>query len=256
MSRIRKPAAVALACALFAAGGVVAAAPATAATDTKAPVIVSAGLNNNQMILPAVGFGTLRVNARITDNGGVKQVAGAMFHNGEILQFEGQDWIFPVPRISGTAKDGTYSTLFGFDKAEAVGKWELRLLALDAVGNVSAPKVAGTYQAKYKTRTVKFNVGPEPAAIGQAIKVSGQLQHVTPTGWAAFGARDVKVQFKAAGTSVWVTKGTLRTDSDGKFSNATKFHANSKGAWRVQFTGGATNAASTSAVDYLAPVTS
>lgn len=48
-------------------------------------------------------------------------------------------------------------------------------------------------------------------------------------------------------------KGTLRTASDGKFSSGT-FRARKSADWRVTFAGGALNAASVSAVDFVKAV--
>lgn len=166
---------------------------------------------------------------------------------------DGSVFVMPLRRVSGTAKDGAWTVWFGNERTDPVGVYKVLLAAVDKAENVTPIETVGKFVAKFKTRVTNVDVTPEPRKLGEPVKISGRLDHVTPTGWKPFGNRDVAVEFRAKGTSTWVKKGTLRTASDGKFSSE-KFRARKSGDWRVTFAGGALNAASVSAVDFVKAV--
>lgn len=254
------------------AAAALAAAPASAASDIAAPQFLTASTGSGDVTLRAVGVDRVRVRVHITDRSGVANVA--MFAMPERMPDDFLANVDPdgdgepdeealaaltevfMPRelrlVSGTARDGVWSGTVPLSRRAAAGPYAVTLMAMDRVGNMAMSASAAEFTARWRTAVRGFDVTPAGAAAGSAVTVAGRLMHVTPAGWAGFGNRELKVQFRAEGSSTWTTKGAVRSRSDGTFSNSTKFHANRTGAWRVTFAGGKLNAPSTSGADALA----
>lgn len=268
MFRIRRTvssvAAGSLAAATLAAAS--AAAPASAASDIAAPQLLSATTDSDDVTLRAVGVDRVRVRVHITDRSGVANVA--MFAMPERMPDDFLANVDPdgdgepdeaalgalaevfsireLRLVSGTARDGVWGGTVPLSRRAAVGPYSVSLMAMDKVGNMAMSTAAAEFTARWRTAVRGFDVSPEGAAPGSAVTVAGRLMHVTSAGWEGFGNRELKVQFRPAGSSTWTTKGAVRSRADGTFSNSTKFHATRTGAWRVTFAGGKLNAASTS----------
>jgi hypothetical protein len=245
-STLRTTAAVSLAATL--AGGAVIglAGPATAATDKVAPEIVSASLLNDEIVVPAKGFSDkANFTIRVSDNVGVKGVLVGVFHRGEIVKLPtGEDVIFGLTRTSGTARDGVWKSWIRQEAADAVGSYTLRVLAFDTAGNMSELVKVGTYQARYNTK-LSLDVADRTVAKGEALKLSGSLRRVSPTGWQGFAAQKLVVQFREAGTTEWTRVGRVYTGALGTFASD-KFTAAKAGSWRVVFAGDAKTVTATS----------
>lgn len=184
---------------------------------------------------------------------------------------------------------GTAETLKYFSVRTSSGckpdTWKIKFdqdLVLDAATGVTGLKVdptkltnadagvgAVTISAKSKTSGAKrgtknfkfylqrrsawgttFNIGPEPAAAGDRLKVTGTLKRANwgdSPSYGPYADREVKVQFKAAGKKTFVTIKTTTTDEDGKV--ATTVTARKSGAWRLHYSGNTTTGVSDSALD-------
>lgn len=83
--------------------------------------------------------------------------------------------------------------------------------------------------------TLTYNASPEPVKKGKSLTHSGRLMF-DPFGYGGlYGPSGVKLKlmFKKAGTSTYVTKGTVTTKSGGYYSGTTK--ADYDGTWRMQY---------------------
>jgi hypothetical protein len=232
---------------------------------------VRPAVGSDELVLPAVGADRVRVRVHVTDRSGVANVAlmavpdlgpedllAILDPDGDgepdESALESMEAIFQVREmrlVSGTARDGVWSGVVALNAKSFAGSYAINLMATDKAGNMAMTGSGLQLTARYRTAVRGFDVSPEGAAQGSAVTVSGRLMHVTRNGWAGFGNRELKVQFRPAGATTWTTKGTLRTRADGSFSNSTKFHANRSGSWRVAFTGGTSNAPSASPADLV-----
>lgn len=218
--------------------------PASAATDTVAPKIVSTTLATEQIVVPAQGTtDKVRFSVRATDNVGVETVLVGLFRRGELVKLPtGEEIVFPMARESGTARDGVYSSWIRQDRTDAVGSYTLRVLAFDKAENASSPAKIGTYQARFNTK-LGLAVADRTVAADQPVLLSGSLRKVTAAGWAGYAGRQVIVQFRKAGTDTWKRVGKVTTAADGSFAKAL---APAAGSYRVVFNGDNLNVATTS----------
>ncbi|MGQ0631988.1 MAG: hypothetical protein ACT4P1_13195 [Sporichthyaceae bacterium] len=255
-STLRKPGAFTIAALLTAAGVASGSAPASAAADDVAPLIVDTDLKDDALVIKNSGFSKkINFTVRAKDAVGIDAVGVGVFRNGELIKTpDGQeDFIFTLSFLSGTATDGTWGGFVRHDRNfPGAGEFTLRTYALDLSGNFSEKDTKlGSYDARWDTRIQNFNVGAEPAKKGEPVKVSGTLQHVSPDGWDGFAEREVTVQFRKSGQKQWEDLGTTRTDEDGKFATR-KFRAKAAGTWRAVFDGNAKNVSATSDTDSVA----
>lgn len=102
------------------------------------------------------------------------------------------------------------------------------------------------------TFSTTFNASPEPVAQGGAISIKGQLARASWNGsakanYVTYAGRTVRVQFKATGTSTYVTVKTVTTSSTGQIS--TTVPAVRTGTWRLHYGGNSTTAGTDSSGD-------
>ena len=98
-----------------------------------------------------------------------------------------------------------------------------------------------------------FNASPEPVKKGKKISLKASLARVNWNGaktlkYVGF-AGTARVQFKAAGTTTYVTKKTVKSNSKGKVS--TTITATKSGTWRLYFPGLSTTAPAISTTDVV-----
>jgi hypothetical protein len=218
---------------------------ASAAADVTAPTL-SLHAADDVLKIPATGFGRVVLTAHAKDAVGVAAVIVGVFYPDGKLAID-----FELPRVSGTAQDGKYSTDWGMDREERPGTYKIRAYAVDEAGNSTDPDIVyDRVAAKQRTHVVNFNAGPEPVAKGHAVRLTGKLERVGSKGWTAFGGRTLNVQFRKTGGS-YRTIGTVTTRSDGTFDTS-KFKATATGAWRVTFSATALRTASHSESDAVA----
>jgi hypothetical protein len=98
-----------------------------------------------------------------------------------------------------------------------------------------------------------FNIGPEPATAGATLKVVGTLKRASwgPTPkLVTYAGRVVQLQFKASGTTAFVDKQTLTTDTAGKIAATVK--VTKAGTWRLHFNGNTGTGTANSNTDAVA----
>jgi hypothetical protein len=98
-----------------------------------------------------------------------------------------------------------------------------------------------------------FNASPEPVKKGQKIKVKGTLARINWTGaknlkYVGFSNK-AQIQFKASGTTEYVTVKTVTSTKKGKISTTVK--ANKSGSWRLYFGGLSTTSTAASHGDFV-----
>lgn len=245
------------------AGGMLTPVPAGAAADIDPPDVRQAQLSTQQVVVPANGTAPVRVQVRLSDPQGV--AAGFMYampdDSEALIGFlEGSEdpgdlsALFPSPAplrlVAGTVYDGTWAGTIRIRRTNLPGGYTIGLSAMDRNDNMASSAEVGHFRARYRT-ALRADITPNAVAQGDAVTVSGRLNHVTPAGLAPFANRRVEVQFRPAGSERWATRGTLVTGADGRFANASRFHAQRDGAWRIRFNGGSTYAPATSAPDIV-----
>ncbi|WP_018654340.1 hypothetical protein [Actinomadura flavalba] len=150
-----------------------------------------------------------------------------------------------VATTTTTADRGRYSVT---TTAQRTGLWRTRYAGsttyLGASSRAHAVKVGSRTGF-----TSAFNAAPEPVRKGRPITVSGRLLRGTEEGWASASGAAVQIQFRAAGSSVWTTLGSVKTAKKGTFSRS--FTAVKDGAWRAVYAGSVTYFASSSKADYV-----
>lgn len=235
--------------------------PAGAAADIDPPDMEQAQLSTQQVVMPAAGSVPVRVRVHLSDPQGV---AVAMVHAmpdnfvDVVLADPGgldpDDFINLIPSpaslrlVAGTKYDGTWAGTIRIRRTNLTGPYTVGLSAIDSNDNMAGSMNVGQFRARYGT-AVKADITPTTTPSDDAVTVSGRLRHVTPAGWAPLAHRRVEVQVRPAGSDRWATKGTLLTGSDGTFADASRFHANRDGAWRIRFAGGRTQAPAASVAD-------
>lgn len=261
-ARRQAGAVAAIVTAALCAGAAVSPSPAGAAGDIDPPDMTRGQLSTQQVVMPATGTAAVRVRVHLSDPQGVaiavahamaedfpEALLGALERGEDPGDFE--KW-FPAPAqlrlVDGTVYDGIWAGTIRIRRTNLPGSYTVGLSAMDRNDNMAASMEFGHFRARYGT-AVRADIASETVAKGDAVTVSGRLAQVTPTGWAPLAQRRVAVQFRADGAQKWTTKGTLLTGADGTFANATRFHAQHDGAWRVQFNGGRTYAPAASAAD-------
>jgi hypothetical protein len=246
------------------AGGLMTPGPAAAAADIDPPDVLQAQLSTQQLVVPAAGTAPVRVRVHLSDPQGV--AAGFMyampddFPDALIGLLEGGEdpgdlsalLPSPVPLrlVAGTVYDGTWAGTIRIRRTNLPGRYTVGLSAMDRNDNMASSAEVGHFRARYRT-VMRADISPNAVAQGDAVTVSGRLNHVTPAGLAPFANRRVEVQFRPAGSDRWATRGTLLTGADGTFANASRFHAQRDGAWRIRFNGGRTYGPATSAADIV-----
>jgi hypothetical protein len=98
-----------------------------------------------------------------------------------------------------------------------------------------------------------FNASPEPVKKGKKIKIKGTLGRINWNGaknlkYVGFSNK-AQIQFKASGTSKYVTVKTVTSTKKGKVNTTVK--ANKSGAWRLYFAGLSTTSSATSHGDFV-----
>jgi hypothetical protein len=234
--------------------------PASAAADIDPPDVLQGELSAEQLVVPAAGTATIQVRAHLSDAQGVTSafiqavpdnfldvLLRALTKGADPGDLED---LLPAPvplrLVAGSAQDGTWEGTIHIRRKNLPGRYGVGLIAMDRNHNTAASAEFGHFQARYRT-SLRADISPGTVAQGDAVTVSGRLGRVTPDGWAPFAHRRVEVQFRPAGSQGWHTRGTLVTGADGTFANATRFHAQRDGAWRIRFEGGTTHAPATSA---------
>lgn len=102
-----------------------------------------------------------------------------------------------------------------------------------------------------KSSLLTVNASPEPVKKGKTITVTGKLSRANwiTKKYAGYGSQKVKLQFKKAGASSYVTVKTVKSSSTGTVKTTAK--ATADGTWRFVYSGSSTTAAVTSAGDYV-----
>jgi hypothetical protein len=212
-------------------------------------------------VVPAGGAHAAPVKCKITSYTPGKFILGPA----ETLKY------FTVSTSSG-CKPGTWKIKFDenlvLDAATGVTGLQVDPTGLTneeaGVGLVTVSAKSKTSGAKRGTKDVKFylqrrstwgttfNVGPEPAGIGDTLDVTGTLKRISwgdkPT-YGRYAGRKVKVQFKAKGTKTFVTIKNTTTDEDGRV--ATTVTIRKSGAWRLRYSGNTTTGRSDSKIDRI-----
>ena len=237
-------------------------APAASAED-EAPVIVSVDARPEVVGLYKASRTQVTVDVRVTDDVAVTTVQVSLLAKPGI----GDDDVPPdsadasATLVSGTAQDGTWRATFFMDKRARTGLWSTEITVRDSTENGA---FAGhVYDEGYSVQPVDdvsikrntdirgFNVA-EPVTRGATIRMSGRLLRLDPVaGYVGYSGKTVRVLFRPAGTSTWVSRGTVTTSSQGYFTNSRTFRAWRDGAWKVQFDGTANYLPETSHADYV-----
>ncbi len=108
-----------------------------------------------------------------------------------------------------------------------------------------------TFHVKLPT-ALKVDASPEPAAVGEALTVTGSLTHYSPSSkkYTAYPSKKVDVYFDPAGKAPRAKVGSVTTNAKGGFTK--RFTAKTTGTWSAQFAGTASYAAVRSAGDTVA----
>ncbi|MEU2232312.1 hypothetical protein ACH4A8_35695 [Streptomyces vietnamensis] len=114
-------------------------------------------------------------------------------------------------------------------RAGSRGGWfRVRHLTTDELAGATSPSFR---LARFDTRIVSLNAGPEPVAKGGYVTATGSLQHYWDGAWRAYGNAPVVLQFQAKGSTTWKTVASGRSGSTGKVS--LKATASADGSWRI-----------------------
>jgi hypothetical protein len=135
-------------------------------------------------------------------------------------------------------------------RPETVGLYKASRTQVIYDEHYSVPPV-DDFSVKRNTDIRDFNVA-EPVTRGATIRMFGRLLRLDPAaGYVGYGGKTVRVLFRPAGTSTWVSRGTVTTSSQGYFTNSRTFRAWRDGAWKVQFDGTVNYLPETSRADYV-----
>lgn len=149
---------------------------------------------------------------------------------------KGDDSGYLVPTLSDRRGDYAYYSdwvsLCGF---ESPGRYRIRVEV--AYSDDSGYREAWTdvFFSLKRPSTLSYNAAPEPVKRGGLVTHSGQLKldPFGPGGLYGAANRTLAVSFARAGTSNYVSKGTIRTGAGGKFSF--RLRADADGTWRVSY---------------------
>ncbi|MEU1710449.1 hypothetical protein ABZ478_34770 [Streptomyces sp. NPDC005706] len=118
-------------------------------------------------------------------------------------------------------------------------------------GGYDTDLLSATVRLQRASRIQNANASPEPVAKGKQITVTGTVQRAN---WSRhrydnYGDRQVKLQFKPAGSNSYSTVKTVTASSTGHLK--TTVTASQDGTWRWRYSGNTTTGASNSAGDYV-----
>jgi hypothetical protein len=228
-------AASALVLALTPVGGARAAEPGTAAQST----CVIDGYTPGKVVV-----GTAPVKLKFAVNVHGCTVAQWVVVAGPIAAFNGQETVTLAPRSLSNADAGKIPAL---------------VAALGADEDENDPNAGSTQETTFSllrraTWGRSVNAGPEPVKAGAKLSIKGTLGRVNWNGakkitYVGYGARKVQVQFRAAGSTSWVTIKSVLTGQTGKV--ATTVPAVKTGAWRIHFSGNAVTSPADSTADNI-----
>jgi len=156
--------------------------------------------------------------------------------------------IFPADGDLTNADAGTWK---GAAEAIAFNGQDPESSSIDysKVGYKDQGDLGTTLVQRYSKLTV--NAGPEPVGKGKTLTVTGKLSRANweDHQYHGYTGQPVKLQFRKAGTSTYVTVKTVTTDSTGNLKTTTT--ANYDGYWRFSFAGTTTTPAVNATGDYV-----
>jgi len=219
--------------------------PASAATDHTGPRITVKTVKTD-VTLPAKGVHLIHFTERVVDHGGVAKVQFAVLNGTTLLTYpDGSPITVRMHRISGSSHDGIWEGQIALDRSMLPGSFTVSTVALDKAGNQSKVKTVGEFHARWQTSVAQFKVTPVSSGSlhkGDALTVSGRLNLASAAGWVGLPATSLDVLFLPKGKHTAVKVGTVTTDANANFSDASAFTYRGKGEWRVSYAGSANNA--------------
>ena len=246
--RLRALAAAALALAP-AAGLLVAAAPALAATSTL-PTLKSVTTNETSFVLPYNGtckaiIMTATLSAVMpTDGYQFSGVGADLFAPGE----SGDDSYDGIEFMQvGAGDNPVYRGSLSICGKYPPGAWHAEVYgAAVPTGATTGDDFVTTNQIRInislkRPSRLTFNASPEPVKKGKKVTAAGTLK----IDGKAYANLSVVIYFKASGAKTWTVKGTAKTTSKGAYSR--KFVATKSGTWKAVYAGSSTRQAASKA---------
>lgn len=147
--------------------------------------------------------------------------------------------LFLVFGARGTQGSNTWTFFPIFANADAGAydvDWEVR----DDAGDTSAGTLAGGFSLKRRTTWgSSFSISPRTLPAGSKFRVRGTIKRADwdAAAYRGYSGRSVQVQFRAPGTTAWVTKKTVTSGTGGAVSTTVTATADRTGDWRLHYGG-------------------
>ncbi|AKN70326.1 sarcoplasmic reticulum histidine-rich calcium-binding protein [Streptomyces sp. PBH53] len=238
--------------------------PGAAADETQGDVLISdVTFDGGKNIVVDIYDRTVTVSGTFTHPSGIQDAdfvlwrgpAGANPYQVYDDRFVSNQYYVHADCVASSATTSTCSQTFTFEpdwlltNAHA-GTWKV---SVQGVANddswTHTPEYTTTRLQRQSALTV--NAGPEPAAKGTALTVTGKLSRAN---WdtldrRGYAGQPVQLQFRKAGTTTYTTVRTVTTSSTGTLS--TTVTAAEDGYWRWSFAGTSTTPAVKAAGDFV-----
>ncbi|MGW7379055.1 calcium-binding protein [Streptomyces sp. NPDC054794] len=234
--------------------------PADADSGSGDTQVLKVVVNNGKaVVLGATGTKTFTLSITASDNSGIKDAFGWVYHgsfdNPDGHAGPGSDTPMscsPDPRSESTSictTDITVGPLTPHTNATA-GTWHV-WTSVDANDFDYVNKdSAGTFLMK-RAAKLTADASPEPVAKGKVITVKGAL---TRANWdngtnGGYVGKPAQLQFRKAGTTTYTTVTTVTSGVGGALKATAK--ATVDGYWRWSFAGSSTTGSATSPADFV-----
>ncbi|GAA0611290.1 hypothetical protein GCM10009547_11670 [Sporichthya brevicatena] len=200
--------------------------------DKTAPVISSMAISPSPLILAVKSGGktSFKVTVRANDDTGVDRITIGLYDpsdkNGRAYR---------LSRSSGTAASGVWTGSLSLPNNAKTGMYAVRAFATDLSSNSTNPDLVYTnFRVVNKTRLSSFKITVDSKT--GAMTASALLERFRSGKWEPFTAREIALEFAAAGTQAYkpVTTGTTNDKGVVSFDKVT---ASKSGSWRVVFAG-------------------
>ncbi|MEU8763632.1 hypothetical protein [Streptomyces sp. NPDC048659] len=191
---------------------------------------------------------SLRADARLTVYGQLRSPyerwSGSSSQQTVLLE-QSPDGRTGWKQVGSTGFYSSVRSTFGIAVWNKGGWFRLRHLTSDQYAeSVSTPFRV----SRIETRVLNVNAAPEPVRKGATVTVTGTLQH-NVSGWKPLASKQLQLQFRAKGTSKWVTVAKGNTAANGNI--ALKHKATVDGVYNLVYVADTAHFQSSGVADYI-----
>ncbi|MER6064236.1 calcium-binding protein [Streptomyces sp. NPDC001792] len=228
--------------------------------DGDTQVLLAVVNGGEPVVLGAMTKKTVTLSISATDNSGIKDAYGWLYHgsfdNPDGFAGPGSDTPLTCTPVSGSTTTSTCTASIVIDPNAMLinanaGTWHI-WTSVDANDfDYVNTENAGTFLMK-RAAKLTVDASPEPVAAGATITVKGAL---TRADWgkggtySGYAGQSVKLQFRKAGTTTYTTVKTVTSGTAGALK--TTATATADGYWRWSFAGTGTTGPAKASGDYV-----